>query len=91
MAQPDPGNRAYQKKRLEKIVHRIRDNSVDRSGYSMADFVEDVKCRCAREGVVFDNDLLNDFVDMKIDKIEGIDRCVAPNALIIVAEAANDD
>jgi hypothetical protein len=28
----------------------------------MADFVEDVKCCCAREGVVFENDLFNELV-----------------------------
>jgi hypothetical protein len=61
-AQPDPCNRAWQKKRLEKIVHKIRDISVGRSGYLMADFVEDVKCGCAREGVVFENDLFNELV-----------------------------
>jgi hypothetical protein len=62
IAQPDPRNRAWQKKRLEKIVHKIRDISVGRSGYSMADFVEDVKCSCAREGIAFDNDAFNELV-----------------------------
>ncbi len=61
-AQPDPRNRAWQKKRLERIVHKIRDISVGRGDYSMADFVEDVKCSCAREGVVFENDLFNELV-----------------------------
>jgi hypothetical protein len=61
-AQPDPRNRAWQKKRLERIVHKIRDISVGRGDYSMADFVEDVKCGCAREGVVFENDLFNELV-----------------------------
>jgi hypothetical protein len=61
-AQPDPRNRTWQKKRLEKIVHKIRDISVGRSDYSMADFVDDVKCNCAREGVVFENDLFNELV-----------------------------
>ena len=61
-AQPDPRNRAWQKKSLEKIVHKIRDISVGRDDYSMADFVEDVKCGCAREGVVFENDLFNELV-----------------------------
>jgi hypothetical protein len=59
---PDPRNRAWQKKRLEKIVHKIRDISVGRGGYLMADFVEDVKRSCAREGVVFENDLFNELV-----------------------------
>jgi hypothetical protein len=61
-AQPDPRNRAWQKKRLQKIVHKIRDISVGRSDYLMADFVEDVKCSCAREGIVFENDLFNELV-----------------------------
>jgi hypothetical protein len=51
---------AWQKKGLEKIVHKIRDVSVGRSDYSMADFVEDVKCSCAREGVPFNNDVFNE-------------------------------
>ncbi len=62
IAQPDPRNRAWQKKRLEKIVHKIRDISVGRANYFMADFVEDVKCSCAREGVVFENDTFNELV-----------------------------
>jgi hypothetical protein len=60
--QPDPRNRAWQKKRLEKIVHRIRENSVGAADFSAADLVEDVKCACAREGVPFENDLFNELV-----------------------------
>jgi hypothetical protein len=48
--------------RLEKIVHKMRDISVGRPDYSMADFVEDVKCNCAREGIAFDNDTFNELV-----------------------------
>ncbi|NLT65958.1 MAG: hypothetical protein GXX84_05085 [Acidobacteria bacterium] len=58
---PDPRNRAWQKRRLEKIVDRIRDNSVGRAG-SLSDFVEDVKHACAREGVQFDNDIFNELL-----------------------------
>jgi hypothetical protein len=61
-APPDPRNRAWQKKRIEKIVHKIRDISVGRANYSMADFVEDVKYSCAREGMPFDNDVFSEFV-----------------------------
>jgi len=61
-AQPDPRNRAWQKKRLEKIVRKVRDISVGRASHSMADFVEEVKCNCAREGIVFDNDAFNELV-----------------------------
>jgi len=40
----------------------FRGNMVGRAVYSLADFVEDVKCACAREGVVFDNDLFNELI-----------------------------
>jgi hypothetical protein len=63
IAQPDPHNRAWQKKRLQKIAHKIRDISVGRTDYLMTDFVEDVKCNCAREGIVFENDLFNESVN----------------------------
>ena len=59
---PDPRNRAWQKKQLGKIVARIRDSSVGRADYSSVDFLEDVKCACAREGVVFNDDLYNELV-----------------------------
>jgi hypothetical protein len=61
-ASQDPRNRAWQKKQLEKIVQRVRDNAVGRNDYSMSDFVEDVKRTCARENVVFDNDMLDELV-----------------------------
>ena len=62
VALPEPCNRAWQKKQLEKVVRRIRDSSVGRAGYSGVDFVDDVKCMCAREGVPFDNDIFNELV-----------------------------
>ena len=49
-------------KQLEKIVRRIRDSAVGRRNYSGIDLIEDVKCACAREGVIFDNDLFNELV-----------------------------
>jgi hypothetical protein len=61
-AQPDPRNRTWQKKRLEKILQKIRDISVGRSDCSMSDFVEDVKCSRACEGVPFDNDAFNESI-----------------------------
>ena len=57
-----PSNRAWQKKQLEKIVRRIRDSTVGRADYSWTDFVEDVKCACAREAVLFDHDIFNELV-----------------------------
>jgi hypothetical protein len=33
-----------------------------RRNYSGIDFVEDVKCACAREAVIFDDDLFNELV-----------------------------
>jgi len=58
-----PRNRAWQKKRLRDIVQRIRDNSVGRADYSTSDFIEDVKCACARDSVPFDNDIFNELTN----------------------------
>ncbi len=62
VAPPDLRNRAWHKNRLKKIVSTVSDISVGRSDYSLADLVEDVKCRCAREDIVFDNDIFNELV-----------------------------
>jgi len=62
LAVPDQRNRGWQKKQLEKIVQRIRDNCVGRAEYSSIDFLEDVKCACAREGMVFKDDIYNELV-----------------------------
>lgn len=62
LAVPDPSKRSWQKKQLEKIVRTIRDSAVGRRNYSGIDLIEDAKCACAREGVIFDNDLFNELV-----------------------------
>jgi hypothetical protein len=61
MATPDPRNRAWRKKRLERIVGRVRDRYVD-ADRSAIDFLEDVKCACAQVDVEFDNDLCSELV-----------------------------
>jgi hypothetical protein len=55
----NPGTRMARKKALAVIVKRVRENHVGARNYGTADFVFDVKEACAREGVVFDNDLFN--------------------------------
>jgi hypothetical protein len=62
VASPASRNRAWHKKRLKKIVSTVSDISVGSADFSLADFVEDVKCRCAREDSVFDNDIFNELV-----------------------------
>jgi hypothetical protein len=66
----DPRNRAGQKKQLEKIVRRIRDNAVGRADYSTSDFVEDVKCACARESVPFDKDIFNELTTSTLRPVD---------------------
>jgi hypothetical protein len=61
-AKPDPRNRAWQKRQLAQIVARIRDNSVGRADYTGPDFLEEVKLACAREGVVFVDDIYNELI-----------------------------
>jgi len=63
LAVPDQRSQSWHKKQFEQIVHRIRDNSVGRADYSSIDFLEDVKCVCAREAVRFDNDLYDELAD----------------------------
>ncbi len=58
-AVPDPRNRAWRKKKLQNIVSRIRENRVGYT-YSVVDFLEDVKCACAQENVLFDDDIYNE-------------------------------
>jgi hypothetical protein len=62
LAVPERRNRAWQKNQLEKIVRKIRDSSVGRAGYSGIDFLQDVKCACAWEGIVFNDDIYNKLV-----------------------------
>jgi len=69
LAVPDPSKRAWKKKQLEKIVRRIRDSAVGRRKYSGIDLIEDVKCACSREGVIFDNDLFNELVRQAPDRM----------------------
>ena len=59
LSSTDPRNSQNQKRALAKIMKRIRDLHVGAHNYSIVDFVDDVKGACAREGVVFDNDLFN--------------------------------
>ena len=50
------------RKALAGIIRRVRENHMGLSSYDMADLVFDVKSACAREGVMFDNDLFNELI-----------------------------
>ena len=50
------------RKALAGIIRRVRENHMGLSSYGMADLVFDVKSACAREGVMFDNDLFNELI-----------------------------
>ena len=43
-------------------MRRVRETHTGKAKYAIADFVYDVKAACAREGVIFDNDLFNKLV-----------------------------
>jgi DNA-binding Lrp family transcriptional regulator len=59
LASADPSNSQSQKRELTRIMRRVRELKIGGQNYSMVDFVDDVKCACAREGVTFDNDWFN--------------------------------
>ena len=48
------------RKALAGIIRRVRENHMGSASYAMADLIFDVKSACAREGVMFDNDLFNE-------------------------------
>jgi len=58
----DPQSQVGKRKALAAIVKRVRDSHRGRNGYSTADLVCDVKAACAREAVIFDNDLFNELL-----------------------------
>ena len=62
LATPDPRNLAWQKKQLEGIMDRIRYRDIGRADCSSVEFLEDVKCACAREGIIFNDDFYNELV-----------------------------
>jgi hypothetical protein len=59
IASTEKGTVAGRKKKLASILHRVRESHVGSAQYSISDLVFDVKAACAREGVIFDNDLFN--------------------------------
>jgi hypothetical protein len=54
------------RKALAGIIRQVRENHMGLSSYGMADLVFDVKSACAREGVMFDNDLFNELTKSKV-------------------------
>jgi hypothetical protein len=57
-----PRNLQQQSQALAEIIRRVRDLHVGAHHYTIADFVFDLKRACARNGVLFDNDLLNSII-----------------------------
>jgi hypothetical protein len=62
LSNPSQESKSQKKKKLQKIVSRIRELNVGKSGYLISDLVEDVKRACLRENVSFDNDLFNEII-----------------------------
>jgi hypothetical protein len=58
----NPKSPAQQKRALGLLVRRVRELHAGSADYSLANFAHDVKTACAREGVAFDNDLLNELL-----------------------------
>ena len=55
--------RAAQKRSLERIVSRIRQNRTGARA-TLADLIEDIKRACARDNVVYNNDLVNEILGL---------------------------
>src|SRR6185503_2381364 len=50
------------RKALAGIIRRVRESHMGLASYGVADLVFDVKSACAREGVMFDDDLFNELI-----------------------------
>jgi hypothetical protein len=61
-ANPPQQSRAQRKKLLEKVVDLIRTTHVGQSNYTTSDFVYDVKEKCIKEDIPFDNDIFNEII-----------------------------
>lgn len=63
---PTPVNaasRSARRAQMERIIREVRDAHQSINGYLLSNFVADVKEACAKEGVVFDNDLFNEITN----------------------------
>jgi hypothetical protein len=55
--------RAAHKRNLEKIIGRIRANRAGARA-TLADLIEDIKRACARDNVIYNNDLVNEILGL---------------------------
>ena len=55
--------RAAQKRSLERIISRIRQNRTGARA-TLADLIEDIKRACARDNVAYNNDLVNEILGL---------------------------
>lgn len=60
VSNPSSQSKRQRKQAIGKIVERIRTRLIGVGSYSTSDFIEDCKRECAREGIVWDNDLFNE-------------------------------
>jgi len=66
LAASDPRTVGGRRKALAAIIRRVRENHIGLSNYGIADLVYDVKNACARDGVIFDNDLFNEVMNDRV-------------------------
>jgi hypothetical protein len=66
LALNDSRTLGVRRKALVAIIRRVRENHMGLSNYGIPDLVFDVKNACAREGVIFDNDLFNDAIKDRV-------------------------
>jgi hypothetical protein len=62
--QTNPANREANKRKIEAIMKKLRESHVG-AIYTIADLAFDVKAKCVRDGIVFDNNLFNELLDKK--------------------------
>ena len=61
--QEQHSSRAAQKRSLERIVERIRQNRVGGRS-ALADLIEEIKRTCVRDNIIYNNDLVNEILGL---------------------------
>jgi hypothetical protein len=65
LANPSPASRATIKAQIKAIADRLRQAHIGDGSYGIADFSADLKDRCAKEGIPYTAELINEVIEKR--------------------------
>jgi hypothetical protein len=65
LANPSPASKAAVKAQIKAIADRIRQAHIGDGSYSFADFSAELKDRCAKEGIAYTSELINEVIEKR--------------------------